>query len=725
MRKILVTGGAGYLGAVLVRRLLERGFAVRCFDSCYFGSESVRELADNSRFELLQGNIVELEKHPALLEGIDGVLHLAGLANDPSCDLEPEMTELANYRATVDLAERALRAGVKRFVFASSCSVYGSGSTLALDETAELHPVSLYAHAKVRAEQKLLGLTAAGLEPVVLRQATLFGLSPRMRFDLAINIMTLHAVRKGRVFVLGGGEQWRPFVHVQDAAEAFCLALEAPAERVAGQFFNVGSDTENYQIRQLAQMVVEQVPGSVLEDAPGDADRRSYNVSFERIARELDWRPRRSVADGITELREALRRGQFADQDNPRYYNIRTHQKNQETPVAEGGEPLRGSFLAFALPLLGVEEEREVIEVLRSGWITTGPRTQKFERMLAEYSGAKEVVAVNSCTAALHVALLTLDLKPGDEVITSPVTWPSTANMIIHAGGTPVFADIERDTFNIDVARIEEKITNRTRALLPVHLAGQPVDMDGINALKEKHGLEVIEDAAHAIGAEYRGRRIGSLSRYTCFSFYPIKNITTGEGGALALNDTADADRVRTLVLHGITRDAWKRYTQSGSIHWECVTPGWKYNMPDLAAALGIHQLKKLDNFIEIRRRYARLYQRAFIDTPEIMLPSTMDGCRHAHHLFIIMLRTEMLKITRDQFVQSLKQENIGTGIHFRALHLQPYFRERYNLHTEDLPNATFTSERIISLPLYPAMAEKDVLVVANTVKKLIKYYRK
>ncbi|MCA8960402.1 MAG: aminotransferase class I/II-fold pyridoxal phosphate-dependent enzyme [Planctomycetes bacterium] len=723
--RILVTGGAGYLGSVLCRQLLEAGHTVRCFDSAYFSADSVADLRGHPRFEFVQGNLVELECFPDLLTDIDGICHLAGLANDPSCDLEPEMTELANYRATVELADRALGAGVRRFVFASSCSVYGAGTGLSLDESAELHPVSLYAQSKVRAERRLNEMVARGLEPVHLRQATLFGLSPRMRFDLAINVMTLHAVKKGRVFVLGGGEQWRPFLHVADSARAFVRCLEAPSSLVAGQVFNVGSDGENYQIRDLAKLVVDQVPGAHLEEAPGDADRRSYNVCFEKIHRVLEWSPEVTARDGAIEIRDALSRGEFSDFDSPRYYNIKTHQRNQETPVAEGGEPLRGSFLPFALPSIGEEEIAEVVEVLRSGWVTTGPRTRRFEEAIRDYTGAADVVAVNSCTAALHICLASMDIGPGDEVITTPVTWPSTANVIVHTGATPVFVDIERDSFNIDPERIEEKITDKTKAIIPVHMAGQPVDLDAIHEIADRRGLTVIEDAAHAIGAEYRGRRIGSISRFACFSFYPIKNITTGEGGAIAFTDPADGERLRRLALHGITKDAWNRYTAEGSIHWECIEPGFKYNLPDLCAALGVHQMPRLDGFIETRRRYARLYRQALLDCPEVIVPNVSDDIRHAHHLFIIMLRTEMLKLDRDAFVQALKKENIGTGIHFRSLHLQPYYRDRFGFTPDDFPNASFTSERIISLPLYPGMAEKDVLQVANSVKKLVKYYRR
>ncbi len=270
-----------------------------------------------------------------------------------------------------------------------------------------------------------------------------------------------------------------------------------------------------------------------------------------------------------------------------------------EDLASRGGAPVRGDFLPYALPQFGDEEKREVLEVLDSGWITTGPRVKRFEAELALAVHAKHVVCVDSCTAALHIALASLDLKPGDEVITSPLTFCSTVNTIVHAGGTPVLADVEPDTLNLDPARMEAAITSRTRAVMPVHFGGHPCEMDTILDTCRARGIAVIEDAAHAVGAAYKGRPVGSLGDATCFSFYATKNLTTAEGGALATDDDAAAEKARLLMLHGMSRDAWMRYTSAGSWFYEVVLPGFKYNMTDLAAALGLHQLRRLPEFNE------------------------------------------------------------------------------------------------------------------------------
>lgn len=725
LERILVTGAAGYLGSWVTRRLLDAGLAVRGLDSLDFGAKGLDPLRSHPQLELIGGNLRDLEDHPAWLTGVDRIVHLAGLANDPCCDLDPELTEVVNFDSTLALARAGLERGIQRFVFASSCSVYGAGSSRALREDSPLRPVSLYAQAKARAEEALLELGDQGLEPVLLRQATLFGCSPRMRFDLAINLMTYHAVKQKRIYVLGGGQQWRPFLHVQDAAEAFHRVLVAEADQVSGEIFNVGSTRENYRIADLANLVAAEVPGTVVEQAPEDADKRSYNVSFEKLQRALEWEPRRTAREGAQEIRDAFAAGAFADAEDASYYNVRTQQTRQQLPVSRGGDPLRTRFLPFALPDFGQEEEREVVEVLRSGWVTTGPRTQRFEELLQEFTGAQSVVAVSSCTAALHLALLALELQPEDEVITTPITWPSTANVIVHCGARPVFADVDPTTLNLDPATVAAKITPRTRAIIPVHLAGRPVDLPAFRKLADAHGLELIEDAAHALGANLEGRPIGSHSRFTCFSFYPIKNMSTGEGGAIALNDPNDEELVRLQALHGITRDAWKRYGKNASLHWECVAPGFKYNMPDLAAALGIHQIAKLPRFLERRRKLAELYHQELRDVEELVLPEWPFVPGHAHHLYIVQLRSELLEVDRDQFLTELRHENIGTGIHFRGLFLQPYYRDTWQLRSEDFPHAAAASDRMFSLPLYPKMTEHDVVLVARTLRKLLEYYRR
>ncbi|MGH2350964.1 MAG: aminotransferase class I/II-fold pyridoxal phosphate-dependent enzyme [Chloroflexota bacterium] len=727
-KRVLVTGGAGYLGSVLVPTLLDEGYQVDVFDRLLFGREPLAAVLEHPRLRLIEGDVTDLARHNGFLDGVDAIIHLAALSNDPSCDLKPELTQRVNFDGTTELARRAARAGVRRFLFASSCSVYGSNPSPLVDEQSELHPVSLYAQKKAEAEQALLALTAPGMTVTALRMATLYGLSPRMRFDLAINLMVMNAVTRRAIYVLGGGRQWRPFLHVADASQAFLTALQAHPEVVDRQVFNVGADAHNFQIQDLATTVRDALPqlDVAVTTVPDDADKRSYRVSFKKIAEHLRFQPRCDVAESIVEIARAIQTGRLGDCSDTRFYTVKHMTALAERPAMAGGDPVRSQFLPFALPLIGREEEDEVLDSMRSGWMTTGPKTKKFEQLLAEYAGAKHAIAVNSCTAALHVALAAHGVGPGDEVITTAVTFPATANVVIHQGATPVLVDVDPTTLNIDPQAVEAAVTPRTKAIIPVHMAGQPVDMDTIHAIARRHNLAVIEDAAHGIGAEYRGDKIGNLpgTLATCYSFYPIKNMTTIEGGAILTNDDGFAEQCRLYSLHGISKDAWKRYSNAGYQHWDTMVPGFKYNMTDIQAAVGLHQLPKLDGFIQTRERYANLYQEAFADLPEIETLRRVDGVRHAWHLFVILLRLDRLSIDRDGFMEALRQENIGTGIHFRSLHIQPFYRQALALQREDLPNAAAVSDRLLSLPLYPKMTERDVLDVVEAVRKLVAAYR-
>ena len=366
-------------------------------------------------------------------------------------------------------------------------------------------------------------------------------------------------------------------------------------------------------------------------------------------------------------------------------------------------------FLPFSRPTISREAIEEVVACLQSGWITTGPRVKKFEEALAAYVGAPRVLALSSATAGLHLALAALSLEPGDEVITTPMTFAATLNTIVLAGGRPVLVDVEPATYNMDVNRLAGAITTRTRAIIPVHFAGLPVDMDPLYALAEKHGLRVIEDAAHAIGTEYRGRRIGSFGDTQVFSFHPNKNITTGEGGAVATRDAKLADSIALLRFHGMDREAWNRFGKTGNQHYEIVTPGFKYNMMDMQAALGLHQLPALDGFIRRRTEIARRYQTLLADWPQWTLPGTPAyPHRHAWHLFTPLINPQAANMDRDAFMQGMKERNIGTGLHYRAVHLYPYYRDHFGFRRGDFPNAESISDRIVSLPLFPAMSDAD-----------------
>lgn len=389
------------------------------------------------------------------------------------------------------------------------------------------------------------------------------------------------------------------------------------------------------------------------------------------------------------------------------------------TPLEE--RPPRQSFLPFCRPFVEQEEKDEVLAALESGWLSTGPRTKQFEARMGEYLGVRHAIAVSSCTAGLHVALVAAGIGAGDEVITSPLTFVSTANVILHAGATPVFADIRRDSYNISAGEIEKRITPRTKAIIPVHYAGQPCDMDEIRALARSRGILVIEDAAHAIGAAYQGKLVGSdVEGFTVFSFYATKNLTTGEGGMVITDRDDLAERVRLLGLHGITHDAWKRYSATGSWYYEVVAPGYKYNMTDVQSALGLIQLKRLPWFIERRELISGQYNQAFADLPEILTPWVAPHVRHARHLYPIVVDSARLKINRGEFIEALKAENIGTSVHFIPVHLHPYYRDTFGYKRGDFPNAEWVYDGMISLPLYPHMTVDEVSDVCGAVRRTV-----
>lgn len=397
-----------------------------------------------------------------------------------------------------------------------------------------------------------------------------------------------------------------------------------------------------------------------------------------------------------------------------------------ERLAVDGGAPVRSDFLVFGRPQILQPEIDEVVDTLRSGWIGTGPKTHEFEEQFKRYVGCQHALAVSSCTAALELALDVLEIGPGDEVILPPMTFASTGNVVIHRGATPVFVDIDRDTMNIDPERISDAVTERTKAIIPVHLSGLPCEMDEITALARRHELWVIEDAAHAIESYYRDRKVGAISDFSAFSFYATKNVTTAEGGMITTDNDEWAEMIRVRRLHGLSKDAWKRYSAEGFQPYETVYPGYKFNLTDLQASLGLHQLSRVEKNLELREKWWRLYEEGLSPLRELILPKDdLVPCRHARHLYIILIRPEMLTIDRDEFIMALKAENIGSGVHFQALHLHKYYHETLGYRRGDFPNAEFVSDRTISLPLSPAMSRKDVEDVVTAVKKIIRSRRR
>ena len=386
-----------------------------------------------------------------------------------------------------------------------------------------------------------------------------------------------------------------------------------------------------------------------------------------------------------------------------------------EPIMVHGARAARRKFLAFAPPSLGEEEIAEVADTLRSDWITTGPKTARFERDFARWLGAPGALALNSCTAGLHTALLTAGIGDGDEVITTPLTFAASANVIEHVRARPVLVDVSADTLQMDPELVAAAVTPRTRAILAVHYAGHPVDLDAIETIARRHGLLVIEDAAHALPARYRGRLIGSGSNPVAFSFYATKNLTTGEGGMLT-GDPEFLARARVVSLHGMTHDGWNRYAEGGHWYYEIRLPGFKYNMTDIQASLGLCQLRKLDRFQARRREVVAAYHAAFGGHDAFEIPVERPEVEHAWHLYVLRLRPGVLSIGRDRFIEELTRRRIGTSVHFIPLHLHPYYRDTYGYRPGDYPVARSNYERMLSLPLHPRLTDEDVADVISAV---------
>src|SRR5512133_4252025 len=380
---------------------------------------------------------------------------------------------------------------------------------------------------------------------------------------------------------------------------------------------------------------------------------------------------------------------------------------------------MRDTFLPFSPPSIGNEERDEVMDTLRSDWITTGPKTKAFETKLKDYFGAPAVVGFNSCTAGLHVGLLALGVGPGDEVLVPAMTFCATANVVEHVGARPILVDVSPDTLNMDPEAAARAITPKTRAIIPVHYAGHPVDLDAIFALADRHGLQVLEDAAHAISARYRGRLVGSRSNLAAFSFYATKNLTTVEGGCLT-GDPALVEKARIIGHHGMNRDAWKRFDRSGTWYYEVVLPGFKYNLTDMQAAIGLVQLKRLAAFQARRREVVARYESGFKDLAALELPVEREWAHSSWHLYVIRLRTEALRIDRNAFIEGLKDRNIGTSVHYLPVHMHPFYRDKYGYRPEDNPVAAAAYERMISLPLHAGLSDGDVDDVTAAPRDLV-----
>lgn len=395
-----------------------------------------------------------------------------------------------------------------------------------------------------------------------------------------------------------------------------------------------------------------------------------------------------------------------------------------EQLAVKGGKPVRGSVLPYGHQWIDEEDIASAVEVLKGDWVTQGPKVDEFERKIAEYCGVKYAVAVSSGTAALHAACSVAGISKGDEAITTPITFAATANAVVYCGGKPVFADIREDTLNIDVSEIREKLSPRTKAVLPVDFAGHPADFDEIVAIARERKLTVIEDASHALGAEYKGRKVGGLSDMTILSFHPVKHITTGEGGMVLTNCREHYEKLRVFRHHGIIRDQ-STFRNNGPWYYEIPSPGYNLRLTDFQCALGISQLKKLDGFVQRRREIAAKYNEAFAEMDELIKPTELAHVKAAYHIYVIQLRAEKLKAGRREVFEALRAENIGVNVHYIPVHLQPFYQRELGYRRGDYPKAETYYERTITLPIFPKMSDEDVKDVIEAVRKAIRYHRR
>ncbi len=708
MKRVLVTGGAGYIGTYIVNRLLKKGYHVVVLDSLIYGEDGLKTFKDNPNCTFIKGDITSEADLEKAIDGCEGVIALAAIVGDPARAVNEDVTYKVNYKANELLVTKCIEHNVDRVVFASSCSVYGQSNGKYITEESPLAPVSLYAETRITSEQVLLR-NQNHFTPVILRLSTVYGYGERMRFDLGVNIMTGRAA-KGQSVEIHGGSQWRPFIHADDAARAFIMALEAPKEKVHGQIFNVGSNNSNYQIDQIGEFIKKTIPDAMVQLSKTIVDTRNYHVSFDKIKNALGYEVEKTLLDGVEEIYD------FAKQNDIDIYDHKFHN------VVTWRNINSRRFIPFAVPDVGEEEKSEVLDAIDSGWLSTGPRATKFEQALNEYFATEGLhcIPVSSCTAGLHLQLAANGIGEGDEVITTPLTFCSTVTTIMQCGATPVFVDIDPKTYNIDIEKVAEKITDKTKAIVPVYYAGNAFDYDRLSEIVKSRGIKILVDAAHGFGGEYKGKKMGTFEDAASFSFYATKNLTTGEGGLVTTRDPEVAARLRKMRLFGMDKDAWKRYSSSGSWYYEITEMGYKYNFTDIQAAFGLHQLKKIDPFNKMRNEFASLYDEAFANSEDIITPPVLADSYPTRHLYPLLIKYENLKIDRNEFIQELRKENIGVSVHYVPIHFHPLFQQKLGLNEGDFPNTNWFFEREISLPIYTKLTEADYRRIADAVKSII-----
>ena len=715
-KRILVTGGAGYLGCILCPMLADQGASVCVFDRLYFGKEGLLSAMAPESFELVAGDIREVERFPQLLTDVWAVVHLASLANDPSCDLSPTMAEQINHAATIKLARMAQAKGVERFVFASSCSVYGASGDKQVSEDSPLAPVSLYARLKIKSERALLPMADEVFAPTALRQATLFGFSPRMRFDLAINLMTMSAVVKGEIIVLGGGRQWRPFVHVKDAARAIIAVLKADKEVVAGQVFNVGSNSLNFTIEALASLVASRVPKTRVQVAPDDADKRSYRVRFDRIEQRLGYSARVGPDEGVEEIRAAIVEGHIREPYGSQHFNVMHLKHLMSVPVAHGGETPRTRTLQnFLPPIESCDRDRvcqELQIVARGQWRDP---VKELEEMLSETFDRPAALLLHSHYLALLGALSTLGEGPHKEVIIHPFADGRLYGAAVQLGFTPVICDVDEETLCYDFGRLKQLLGDNTVGIVAGSILDIPEPLPTLEATATEAGVSLIVNVQDLLGASVLHNPVASYGTVSVVDFGVDQNVTTLGGGAVLLNDANERQRILDFLSCRLA---------SGPI----AVAERQFVLSPMCAMLGVSTLERLSEISQTCRKLQHAYEEVLSDARRIKLPRPTRGARRSGSKFPILVNLDGLPIDIWELERLMRAERIE-ALRGRdcALDLAvTQMRANQDSIDQDLaPKARAMRSGLLFLPLHSKMTTGDVNDAASALLKILTYFEK
>jgi len=737
-KKILITGGTGSFGYKATQKFLQAGAEVIIYSRDEYKQALMKKEFPDAKFCI--GDVRDLERLQECTQGVAVIIHAAAMKHVDICEQNSSEAFKTNVLGSKNVVAAALSNDVPVII------------NLSADKA--VYPAGIYGESKAESEKifvegarkaKVLGkpcrfsnlrysnvLSSRGSVVEIFEKILQDDKTVTVFDDKMIRlVLTQNQVISLVEFTINnslGGETYlikSPVLRISDLATAMQQHLGKGKVEIKNEI----REGEKYDAVLL----------SAEESRRTLITTESYLVILPEFAVSLSGYHERYGDNYFAQGEYGTHNAQYLNneeiikmvyEESDELYNQHNNHNTEkqgtaDLPALEGGTPVRDTHLPYATQWTGEEEKKEILEVLESGWLTTGPKVQQFETDIAEYLGAKYAIALNSGTAALHCCVGALDIGPGDEVITTPFTFLATANAIVYVGATPVLVDVEEDTYNIDPEEIRKKITPRTKAIIPVHYGGHPCNMDEIKKIAEEYDLKVIEDAAHALSTEYKGQKIGTHSDMVIFSFHPVKNITTAEGGIITTNDEELAKRCVMHRTHGITKEAMERYGKDANWTYDMQRLGHRYNMTEFQAALGVAQLKKIGFFQQRREGIVDKYQQAFSSMPELILPTVKDYAKSSWHLFPIRIREEMLNADRNKMIKALKAENIGVNVHYIPIHMHTYYQKNFGFKEGDFPKAEKIYSSIITLPLFPKMSEQDADDVIKAVRKTINYYRR